>query len=178
MPVHASLPVSLLMVWALAVAFQSRRRALSLSCAEAAHDRIAVKRRAGHDAGASAIEFVFVLPLLVGMFYAVFTYGYVFVLKQALNYASEEAARAAVAVVDGGSDLTKQAAVATASVQQAMPVGFPPVTTSVATPSVSGPYRVQVTVTMPIATLFPVWDLPLIGKVPKLPDQLQAISVD
>jgi Flp pilus assembly protein TadG len=136
-------------------------------------------------AGATAVEFVFILPLLVGMFYAIFVYGYVFVLHQALNYASEEAARAVVAIASGGPGAAAlQQSAANLAVDQALSflpanqralVGSP----GVAPPAIPGGlYIVQVTLTMPIGGLFPVIPLPLIGNVPILPANLQAISVD
>ena len=140
---------------------------------------------ADRQAGTTAVEFALLLPLLVGMFYAIVTYGYVFVLNQALNYASEEAARAAVAVVSGGpNSLALQQVQANLAVNQALSflpasqralVGAP----ALSTPSPPGGlYTLQVTLTMPIAGLFPVMNLPLIGPVPVLPASLSAISID
>ncbi len=134
--------------------------------------------------GSTAVEFALILPLLIAMFYAIFVYGYVFVLHQALNYASEEAARAAVAVVNGGPGAAAlRTAQATTAVNQAL--SFLPaaqlglVSINVQSPPPGGGlYTTQVTLTMTISGLFPAIPLPGIGSVPPLPATLQAISTD
>ncbi|MFO7581413.1 TadE/TadG family type IV pilus assembly protein [Guyparkeria sp.] len=50
--------------------------------------------------GAVAVEFALVFPLLFAIFYAAVTYGFVFMLNQAMVFAAEEGARSAVRVAD------------------------------------------------------------------------------
>src|SRR5687768_3585562 len=50
------------------------------------------------EAGATALEFAIVLPLLLLMIYGLVVYSYMFVLQEAINFAAQEAAEAAVRV--------------------------------------------------------------------------------
>jgi Flp pilus assembly protein TadG len=68
--------------------------------------------------GAAAIEFALVFPVLFMVTYGAIIYAYIYVLRQSLTFAAQEAAQAAVSVQPGASgydDLVKQTAVNTAT---------------------------------------------------------------
>ncbi|HSX67538.1 TadE family protein [Nocardioides sp.] len=67
------------------------------------------------EAGAAALEFALVLPILIMMVFAIITYGYMFSVRQALTQAAAEGARAA-AVASTGQASTR----ATAAVNEAL----------------------------------------------------------
>lgn len=67
--------------------------------------------------GAAAVEFALVFPMLFVVTYGAIIYSYIYVLRQSLTFAAQEAAQAAVSVQPGASgydDLVKQTAVNTA----------------------------------------------------------------
>lgn len=147
--------------------------------------------------GAALVEFAFVFPILFLLVYGVIVYAYIYVLKQSIVYAAQEAAEAAVAVDPSIDDafaqqqtVVRATAVAALSwlpeSQQARVVG-------------SGGERVEVTL-CPMGTqdcptdsdalrvtlrfdianpssLFPVLNLYIVGSVPPLPDTLTASAV-
>lgn len=57
--------------------------------------QVAAKAR---QSGAMAVEFAFVFPFLFILLYATIVYSYLFVIQEAITYAAQEAAEAAVAV--------------------------------------------------------------------------------
>lgn len=63
--------------------------------------------------GAAAVEFGLVFPLLFALTYGAIVYSYVYVLRQSLTFAAQEAAQAAVGVRPGPGydDLVRQTAV-------------------------------------------------------------------
>lgn len=63
--------------------------------------------------GAAAVEFGLVFPILFALTYGAIVYSYVYVLRQSLTFAAQEAAQAAVGVRPGPGyeDLVRQAAV-------------------------------------------------------------------
>lgn len=56
------------------------------------------RARAADDRGAALVEFAFVFPFLIFMFFGIIAFGMVLSLKQAVTQASEEGARAALGV--------------------------------------------------------------------------------
>lgn len=153
--------------------------------------------------GSSAIEFAFVLPLLIAITYSIFVYSYTYVVFQAINYAAQEAAEAAVAVEflsDPGeyqAELDQQAGNIAAAVLSWLPAsqkaasvgsnGEKVVTTLCQgsgpssycpTLAVSGS-AVVVEINFPLKnpTLFQAITLPLIGTFPPLPDALKGVGV-
>lgn len=72
--------------------------------------------------GAAAIEFALVFPLLIAMVYGGLVYSYVYLLQQSINFAAQQGAQAALAVVptsnsanDAGQRLAKANVVALAT---------------------------------------------------------------
>jgi Flp pilus assembly protein TadG len=59
-------------------------------------------------AGIAAIEFAFIFPMLFFMLYSIVVYSLLFVVYQSINFAAQEAARAAVALQPGSSSGTYQ----------------------------------------------------------------------
>ncbi|QQK04034.1 pilus assembly protein [Burkholderia sp. Bp9017] len=60
--------------------------------------------------GVAAIEFAFVFPLFFLIFYAIVTFGLIFVVKQNLTFAASEGARAALNYTSSPCDRLKAAA--------------------------------------------------------------------
>ena len=61
----------------------------------------------GRQSGATAFEFALVFPLLVGILYSTIVYSYVYVLQQSINFAAQQGAQAALAVVPGTTGVTQ-----------------------------------------------------------------------
>jgi Flp pilus assembly protein TadG len=63
--------------------------------------------------GAAAIEFALIFPLLIALFYGGLVYSYIYILQQAVNFAAQQGAQAALAVVptsNSASDTTARLA--------------------------------------------------------------------
>lgn len=148
--------------------------------------------------GAAAVEFAFVFPILFLLIYGVIVYSYVFVLQESINFASQEAAEAAVAVDpdEPDADALRDAAVrATAratlgwlsdahrervlgSGEQKVGVEFCQAGAGTFCPGDSD--AVRVTLVFDIAEsepIFPVLNLYIVGRVPPLPETLTAQAV-
>ena len=148
--------------------------------------------------GAVAVEFAFVFPLLFMLMYGVVVYGYTFVLQQSLNFAAQEAAEAAVAVdprADAADTLRNQRVRDTATaILNWLPAGQKQRVIGSSGEQVeieyctggsgglcpSGTDAIIVTLNFSMTTpvyLFPVLDMPLVGQIPPLPEQLTARAV-
>lgn len=150
-----------------------------------------------HQSGAAVVEFAFVFPILFLLVYGVIVYAYIYVLKQSIVYAAQEAAEAAVAVDPQIDDAfaRRQAVVRATAVsalswlpasQRARVTGAGGERVEVALcpagtqncPMDSDALRV--TLRFDIAnpnSLFPVLNLYMVGSVPPLPDTLTATAV-
>jgi Flp pilus assembly protein TadG len=60
--------------------------------------------------GAAAVEFALVFPLLLALVYSTIVYSYVYVLQQSINFASQQGAQAALAVIPTGDAAATAAA--------------------------------------------------------------------
>ena len=138
--------------------------------------------------GAAAVEFAFVFPVLFLLIYGVIVYSYVFVLQESINYAAQQAAEAAVAVEpqSAGYDAaaTAQARSMASRVLQWLPqsqqmrvLGEGGEKVEVTFGSAGDSDVVQVQLRFALPGLFPVMNLPIVGKVPYLPPQLIAQAV-
>lgn len=58
--------------------------------------------------GAAAIEFAFVFPLLLALVYCLIVYGYLFVVRQSIEFAAHKGIEAAIAVDPGATDAQTQ----------------------------------------------------------------------
>jgi len=139
--------------------------------------------------GSVAIEFALAFPLFFTLFYAIVGYGLVMTLDESLTLASKEGVRAAIkvdptdaSVEDYQSQVTTEARSAVAQVLSWLPeaqrqaiMGSAPYDKIQV--SVSGDF-VTVRLTYPYAEtpLLPILTLPLIGKVPNIPDNLVITS--
>ena len=156
------------------------------------------RRGRGKQWGAVAVEFAFVFPLMFMLTYGVVVYGYTFVLQQSLNFAAQEAAEAAVAVdprADAADSLRNQRVRDTATaILNWMPAGQKERVIGVSGEQVeieyctggsggqcpNGTDAIIVTLNFSMTTpayLFPVLDMPLVGQIPPLPEQLTAKAV-
>ncbi|MEK6806897.1 MAG: TadE family protein [Pseudomonadota bacterium] len=142
--------------------------------------------------GAVAVEFAFVFPILFLMVYGVVVYAYVFVLHESVNYATQEAAIAAVSVLpktpDYNNAVTRRARAAALATLSWLPadqrervLGSSGEKVEVVFLSdVDGTDAIQITLRFRLkepAPLFPVIQLPLVGDVPRLPDQITTQAV-
>ena len=146
--------------------------------------------------GATAIEFAFVLPLLLALTYAMFVYAYVYVVYESINYAAQQGAESAVAVnpaLDDAylSSVQTYARTTALGVLSWLPTDqLSSLTVDVLQCNVSGggdsPYcpladsggmPIVVQINFPLAKLFPVLKLPVVGSVPPLPSSLLGVGV-
>ncbi|WP_428309803.1 TadE/TadG family type IV pilus assembly protein [Hydrocarboniphaga sp.] len=160
-------------------------------------------RRPGRDqqlpqrqSGATAIEFAFVLPLLLALTYAMFVYAYVYVIYESINYAAQQGAESAVAVnpaldstylgsVQTYAQTTAQGVLSwlpesqrSQMVIDVLPCNASGGGASPYCPSAdSGGMPIVVQITFPISTIFAVLNLPGIGNVPPLPATLVGVGV-
>ncbi|MDB5972398.1 MAG: pilus assembly protein [Hydrocarboniphaga sp.] len=153
--------------------------------------------------GATAIEFAFVLPLLLALTYAMFVYSYVYVVFESINYAAQQGAESAVAVDPALGNayldtVTLHAQATAASVLSWLPADQ--LSNSIGTngsliqvtqcfptggggphcpTTASGGTPIVVQINFPLLTpaLFPTLTLPGIGPVPPLPAQLTGVGV-
>lgn len=147
--------------------------------------------------GATAIEFAFVLPLLLALTYAMFVYAYVYVVYESINYAAQQGAESAVAVNPALDDayfgsVQTYAQTTARGVLSWLPADqLSSLTINVLPCNVSGgggasPYcpltdsggmPIVVQINFPLGNLFPVLQLPGIGSVPPLPASLVGVGV-
>lgn len=131
--------------------------------------------------GAAAIEFAAVFVIFFGVFYALVSYSLPLLMLQSFNAAASEAVRRSVAL----SPSIGSATYATQVVTQAkttvldqlnwMPPSLNFTASDIKVTLVSG--LLTVTITYPksrLTQVLPVLTLPLIGEVPKLPNNLSA----
>lgn len=147
--------------------------------------------------GAAAVEFAFVFPFLFLLMYGVVVYAYTFVLQESINFAVQEAAEAAVAVdpdAVNADALRDQRVRATAvAVLSWLPAAQKQRVLGANGELLQLEYCPQggsgcpsdtdaiiVTLNFNMTTpdhLFPVIEMPLVGKVPPLPERLTARAV-
>ena len=148
--------------------------------------------------GAAAVEFAFVFPVLFLLMYGVVVYAYTLILQEAITYAAQEAAEAAVSVnprlVNADVLRTTQVRETVINILAWLPTGQKARVIGESGQKVQVLYCVAgsggvcppdtdgiiVTLLFDMAApdnLFPVLDMPLIGQVPPLPAQLKATAV-
>lgn len=144
------------------------------------------------EAGAAALEFAVVLPLLLLLIYGLVVYSYMFVLQEAINFAAQEAAEAAVRV-DPAQDPADYEAIVNVEVRAAAArvLDFLPASQRERVLGSDGS-QVQVTVgpsptgiggvvsvglVFNFQGLFPSLSLPGLGSVPPMPSTLEARGV-
>jgi Flp pilus assembly protein TadG len=144
------------------------------------------------ESGAAALEFAILLPLLLLMVYGIVVYSYMFVVQEAITFAAQEAAEAAVKVDPAQDPSDYEAAVrsevlATATrvldflpaAQRERVLGSDGAKVQISIgPSPSGVGGV-VTVSLSFAFtgLFPQIPLPGVGPIPPMPGTLEAKGV-
>lgn len=161
-------------------------------------------RRPGRDrllpqrqSGATAIEFAFVLPLLLALTYAMFVYAYVYVIYESINYAAQQGAESAVAVnpaldstylgsVQTYAQTTAQGVLSWLPESQRSKMVIEVLPCNASGGGGTSPYcpiadsggmPIVVQITFPVSTIFAVLNLPGIGKVPPLPTSLVGVGV-
>lgn len=155
--------------------------------------------------GAAAVEFALVFPMLFVVTYGAIIYSYIYVLRQSLTFAAQEAAQAAVSVqpgISGYDDQVKQTAVNTAlaaiswmpsSVRSAIAVDPGDVTicrgpsSGACATLLPGDVAVVVRLELPLASggdgrrdvspLFATFALPPFGRFPPLPNIMAGQAV-
>ena len=151
--------------------------------------------------GAAAVEFALVFPILFVVTYGAIIYSYIYVLRQSLTFAAQEAAQAAVSVqpgVTGYDDLVRQTAVNTAlaaiswmpsNVRTALAVDTGDVTIcrgpsgGACATLLPGDVAVVVRLELPlegrgdISPLFATFTLPPFGRFPPLPNIMAGQAV-
>lgn len=144
--------------------------------------------------GASAVEFALIFPVMFAVAYAAIVYSYVYLLQQSVNFAAQQGAQAAVAVVPQSDIATTTAKrLSNASLAVTNTLSWLPVdqTTrvSVSSPSDCGNgttpvagssfvFRVNFDMGSGTGALFPTFfNLPMIGTIPPLPATLVACAV-
>ncbi|MGX2040305.1 TadE/TadG family type IV pilus assembly protein [Methylocaldum sp. MU1018] len=135
--------------------------------------------------GAAALEFALVFPLFFVLFYGIVAYSLIMTLEQSLTHAAAEGARAAVAVDpakfvgDAEAYKTKVEETACATVSEALAwLSTQPGCTSAVRSDPGDPSAkiAAITLSYPYssAPLVPVLNLPIVGKIPDVPDSLVA----
>ena len=148
--------------------------------------------------GAAAVEFAFVFPILFLLIYGVIVYSYIFVLQESINFASQEAAEAAVAIDpdEPDADTLRDAAVRTAArnalgwlsenhlarvlgdSEQNVGVEFCEAGGAAFCPVDGDAVRVTLIFDISVSEpIFPVLNLYIVGRVPPLPQTLTAQAV-
>lgn len=138
--------------------------------------------------GATAMEFALIFPLLFALLYGVVVYSYVFVLKESITYAAQQAASVAVKVsplLAAGSyestvrERVRAGAVATlnwlpqSQQQRVLGTNGEAVEVTFPTDNPAGSL-VAVELNFDLGGMFPAMDLPFIGEFPPLPETLTA----
>lgn len=135
--------------------------------------------------GAAAIEFAFVFPMLFAIIYGTVVYGYVYFLQQRINFAAQEAVRAAVSVAPLSSTSAYCAALQVQA-NQAIVLNFTSgggtlpaaLTPNFICDTTNGQLTITLTYSLTTPTLFPTVTLPMgIGAIPPLPAALIARAV-
>lgn len=132
--------------------------------------------------GASAVEFVLLFPIMFAIAYGSVVYAYIYILQQAINFAAQQGAQAAVGVVPVTSPTTTQQNRLTlaTSVAQSTLNWVPTGRLSYAAgaggcTAPSGTFTFQVNFTP--GGLFPMVTLPLMGSFPPVPAAMYACAV-
>lgn len=142
--------------------------------------------------GAAAIEFAFVFPVLLMVFYGTVVYGYLFVLHQSMTFAAQTAVEAAVAVdpqqdaasydglvIERARQTAAEALRWLPAAQRSRIVGDPDAGEQVQVDFPSPGYvrvRLVYAPNTEGSGFFPILNLPSLGSVPPLPAQLIAES--
>jgi len=136
-------------------------------------------RGRGRQRGAVAIEFALTFVLFFGIFYAIVSYAFPLLLSQSMNMAVAEGARSALAMdpqtEDYDTRLQDHARERTrAYLEDSLMVALFPGEFVVATELVDDLLEVSVTYDYRADPLMVPLELPLIGQVPRIPEQLGA----
>lgn len=139
--------------------------------------------RTTRQAGAAAIEFAFIFPILLLLVYGAVVYGYVFFLSQSVNYAAQQAAEAAMSVDPADPDavalrqqrISQTVARSMSWMSDGQRSQRLTICNSGDCPQVDD--TLTVTLRFNLSTpsrMFPVVQLPGMGSLPPLPDTLTA----
>lgn len=145
--------------------------------------RLTGKRASHRQRGGAMVEFAFVFPILFLLIYGVIVYSYLFVLQSSMNFAAQEGAEAAIAVVTDRdinpnyeTQVIQEAQKAATAALSWLPEDTQKPRLKVQVPPPAGDL-VTVTVTFNVTqgtSLFPQLTLPFVGTVPPMPDQIVA----
>lgn len=131
--------------------------------------------------GATAVEFVLLFPLMFAIVYGGIVYSYVYVVQQAINFAAQQGAQAALAVVPSTTaTATQQARLNSATtVAKATMKWLPNKVTIPTTPGNCATQASTFTFEVDFAPtgLFPMVTLPLVGTFPPVPATMYACAI-
>lgn len=135
--------------------------------------------------GATAVEFALLFPLMFAIAYGGIVYSYIYLLQQSINFAAQQGAQAAVAVVpSSNATTTAQSRLANATTAARNTLNWLPPTQAALVTIPSSPGNCKAAagtfafeVDFAPGTLFPMVTLPLVGTFPPVPVTLYACAV-
>lgn len=148
----------------------------------------AMHARRSRQRGATATEFALVFPLLFLLLYGMIVYAYIFLVNESITFVAQEAAEAAVAVepdTAGYQALVTQRVRTTAvdllgwmpAGQRDRVVGSAGERVQVQFEQSGGQDVVRVELEFDLDGFFPTVSLPLVGRVPPMPESLGATAI-
>jgi len=153
-----------------------------------------VKSTLRYQKGAAAIEFAFVFPLLLFLIQATIVYGYLFVVRESIEYAAHKGAEAALSIDPAAPQaVTLQSAEACRAASNSLrwlmgstggcaggrvTIAFSPCSGQANSGCAPGYGQVQITFRVNNGTwLFPQISLPGVGAIPPMPESMIATAV-
>jgi len=131
--------------------------------------------------GATAVEFVLLFPLMFAIAYGGIVYSYIYMVQQAINFAAQQGAQAALAVVPTSNAGTTQQSRLTSATNAAnatltwLPKKFTIPPTAANCSPLAGNFTFEVDFTP--TGLFPMVTLPIVGTFPPVPAVMFACAV-
>lgn len=139
--------------------------------------QLGMSRRPARQRGASAVEFALLFPLMFAIAYGGIVYSYIYLLQQSINFAAQQGAQAALAVVPTSNAAATQQNRVTSATNAAQAtlnwlphaqtgkVSIPTSASNCNAPAGTFAFEVD----FAPGGLFPMVTLPLIGSFPPVP---------
>ncbi|HWY23568.1 MAG TPA: TadE family protein [Nevskia sp.] len=131
--------------------------------------------------GATAVEFVLLFPLMFAIAYGGIVYSFIYMAQQAINFAAQQGAQAALAVVPTSNAATTQQSRLTSATNAAqatltwLPKKFSIPAAAANCAPVAGNFTFEVDFAP--TGLFPMVTLPIVGTFPPVPAVMFACAV-